>query len=101
MTISSFLRTLPIVSEALSKGVRSGRLFLFTGVGTPIIKTLQGLSFSMLLEKIRWVALQISSLEVSRVWSFPFLSSSMRASLISNPTVENILPNSTAKGRHT
>ncbi|MNT76412.1 hypothetical protein D3C72_2154110 [compost metagenome] len=101
MTMSPRLSTAPMVSLALTSGVRSGCLYSSIGVGTVTMNTLAWPSSARSAVYVSWAASVSSASLTSSVWSCPAFSASMRRVLISNPMTERFLPNSTARGRPT
>ena len=101
MTISPFLSIDPIALLASLRGIKSGSLFLFIGVGTVMIKILHSFKSSRLFEKLKLIASFNSSVVVSRVLSTPFFNSFILDSFISNPMTLRTRPNSTARGKPT
>ena len=112
MTMSPFLITFPTVSLAFTSGVRSGRLFLSTGVGTVMMYTLAfSISFrsaeqkSPLVPALKGFSLTKadfrSSSDTSKVSSCPAFSSVILFWLMSKPTTGNLVANNLANGSPT
>ncbi len=100
-TTSPGFNTIASAWLAAINGLRSGRLAASMGVGTVTMYTVQlRRSCRSLLNRNRGEAAS-SFASTSLVLSKPTFSASIRAALISKPTVSMHLPNSTASGSPT